>query len=520
MEEREILKVAETDVVQDQLKKKGIANSKVISQIKRFIEGFPFMELSRVCTIGDGIHMFGQRRKDELIKRYLNLHTGIRTVKFVPASGAASRMFRDLVSEYNLLKQNKKADLKKLPATLELVKNLEKFAFSQILEKNLKEQGHDIGELVSDRDYLPILSTLLDENRMNYSNIPKGLVQFHRYGSRSRTAFEEHLVEAISYLFADDGSVSVHFTVPEQFIKEIKNVVDRNKEKYETEKIKITAGYSVQKESTDTIAVDKDNYPVVDNEGKLVFRPGGHGALLENLNEMEADIVFIKNIDNILVEKYLDTVSRYKMMLGGFLLEIQQKVFNFIRRLEDQNHDEDLFSDIKKFLKHYLFTDMDQLLKDKTGEEKVSFFYNFLNRPIRVCGVVKNEGEPGGGPFWVKGDNGFETPQIVESAQVNMDDQKQLSIWESSTHFNPVDIVCGIKDHKGNKFDLMSFVDTKAGIITNKSLEGSEIKALELPGLWNGSMSDWITLFTEVPVKTFSPVKTVFDLLREEHQGN
>ena len=520
MEEREILKVTETDIIQDQLGKKGIGQSEVITQIKRFTKGFPFVELLRPCTIGDGIHVFDQERKNELINKYLDLSSEASTVKFVPASGAASRMFRDLVAEYDLLQEKQKTDKNELPATSELVSNLRKFAFSKTLGTNLEKRGLSLESLINNLDYLHILSTLLDEDKMNYSNIPKGLVEFHSYKTGTRTAFEEHLAEAVSYLSDHDGFVLVHFTVPGEFLEEIKDLVNKNKKYYETKKLKIKADYSVQKESTDTIAVDNSNNPVIDKHGRLVFRPGGHGALLENLNEIDGDMVFIKNIDNVLVKKYLDTVSSYKEMLAGLLIEARDRVFGFIRMLEETRPDNNLIEQIQNFIRNYLFIDIYQTIKDKSDREKVAFLQDFLNRPIRVCGVVRNQGEPGGGPFWVENTDGVETLQIVESAQVDMDDKKQLHIWRSSTHFNPVDIVCWVKDFRGNKFDLASYVDREAGIITNKSLEGRDIKALELPGLWNGSMSDWITLFAEVPVSTFSPVKTVFDLLRKEHQGN
>ncbi len=520
MKSKRLSEVINSKVVKAQLEERGLSVEDVEEQLRRFEKGFPDIELERPCTLGDGILYLDEDSKKSLVQRYNKSLDFVDTVKFVPASGAATRMFRDLISDYDLLRSGRERNPRVLWASKKFVDNIERFAFYDDLVSTLASRGLNIEELIKRSDFFPILDALFSKGGMNYANLPKGLIKFHRYGSEARTAFEEHLPESKSYLIRGSGTVYIHFTVPERFKKQIEDMLNRVVEKYVDEDVDFDISYSVQDPSTDTIAVDMNNFVVVDDQGRLVFRPGGHGALLQNLNSLDADIIFIKNIDNVLVERYIPLVSFHKMVLGGLLINIRDRVHGFLREMEEGNQTEEDIQSMCEFCKKVLFIDFTKCIEGMDVEQAALYMKEKLNRPIRVCGVVKNEGEPGGGPFWVRERDGSLSLQIVESAQVNMDSERQRSIWESSTHFNPVDLACCVRDYTEKKFDLKEFVDSEAGIITRKSLGGMEIKALELPGLWNGSMSGWITVFTEVPLETFSPVKTVFDLLREQHQGS
>jgi hypothetical protein len=342
---------------------------------------------------------------------------------------------------------------------------------------------------------------------------------FHAYDSGSATPFEEHLKEAALYA-KTEGKAHLHFTVSpqhdEMFKDEESKVGPKISEATDTQ---FLISYSNQKPSTDTIAVDMENQPFKNGDGSILFRPGGHGALIENLNEQDADIIFIKNIDNVVVDKNLEKVANSKKMLAGVLRKVQAKAFDYARLLEDNEVSPEKSDEIKSFLERELNVRMPKNYDDLDVGEQLSVLKDKLNRPIRICGMVKNEGEPGGGPFWVKDVEGNISLQIIESAQIDLSDQEQEAILKNSTHFNPVDLVCGVRNHKGEKYDLLDFVDPKQGFITGKTQEGKELKALELPGLWNGAMAFWNTLFVEVPLVTFNPVKTVNDLLKPTHQA-
>ena len=391
--------------------------------------------------------------------------------------------------------------------------NLTKFPFAGLLEEKLKKELENV---VSSGNLEFILNTLLGSDGLGYADIPKGLVPFHSYGEERRTAFSEHFKEALGYIISRD-TVSMHFTISpafaERFVQEEKEAVSL----LSSERVSFDVTYSVQDPQTDTIAVTMDNVPVSDADGSLLRRPAGHGALLKNLNKLSCDCIFVKNIDNVAKEELLPDTVKWKKTLGGVLLSIQKRVFRYTEALSSSWTSEALEQEIISFCREELFMDLSRELSGLSGAGRREFLFRMLHRPIRVCGVVKNVGEPGGGPFWVEGGGG-ESLQIVESAEVDRDSSSQRHIWESSTHFNPVDIVCGVKDFKGKKFNLTGFVDPEAGIITEKTFGTKKIKALELPGLWNGSMSGWITVFVEVPSTTFNPVKTVWDLLKEPHQ--
>ena len=397
----------------------------------------------------------------------------------------------------------------------EFLSNATRFPFAGLLEERL---GERLEKVVSSGDFGSILDTLLGNDGLGYGNIPKGLVPFHNYGEERRTAFCEHFNEAIGYTNSR-GTVSMHFTIPPAFAERFALEEKEAASLLSCEGVSFDVTYSVQDPETDTIAVAMDNTPVTDADGSLLRRPAGHGALLKNLNELSYDCIFVKNIDNVAKEELLPDTVKWKKTLGGVLFSIQKRVFLYTEALSSSWTSEALEREIVSFCREKLFMDFSQELSGLSGAGRREFLFRALHRPIRVCGVVKNVGEPGGGPFWVEGERG-ESLQIVESAEVDQDSSSQRHIWESSTHFNPVDIVCGVKDFRGEKFNLTGFVDPEAGIITEKTLGTKKIKALELPGLWNGSMSGWITVFVEVPSTTFNPVKTVWDLLKEPHQVN
>jgi hypothetical protein len=387
------------------------------------------------------------------------------------------------------------------------------FPFYKIVQSRISGKTSSKDEEV----YL-FVKEMLSEDALNYGFYPKGLLPFHNYGDHTATPFEEHLKEASVYA-KTDGAANLHFTISEQhgemFNTEFSNVKGRVSSATQTS---FDVSYSYQKPSTDTIAVDMDNEPFRMDDGSVLFRPGGHGALIENLNEQDADIIFIKNIDNVTVPRFADKLVNSKKVLAGVLLELQEKAFKYAELLEQENPTADQLEEIKSFLQNELNVRFSEKFAGFNIGQQIEVLKDKINRPIRICGMVKNEGEPGGGPFWIKDRKGNVSLQIIESAQIDTDDDGQSDILQNATHFNPVDIVCGVKDHKGEKYDLMNFVDTKQGFITGKTKEGRELKALELPGLWNGAMAYWNTIFVEVPLQTFSPVKTVNDLLKPAHQ--
>ena len=484
----------ETAKIKSQLKEKELSSQNILDQVVLFTKGMPPVELVKPCTVGDGVISLSDSEIDNFIRTYDENISSVQSSKFVPASGAATRMFKDLLSEYAEMKTG---DNLNGPNTSKLIENLQHFAFASDLNN-------------SNANAKETLENLLFEPGLNYSKIPKGLIKFHKYDDSSRTAFEEHLVEGAQYLGDELGNCTIHFTVPPDYRSDIEEYLESKQYDFQDEDKKFNLEYSIQNPSTDTIAVNTDNTPYVGADGKLVFRPAGHGALIENLDGIDSDYIFIKNIDNVTTEKYLPETVKYKKVIGGYLFSVKKEINKILLDLEDVNIDSKRKDEIITFCKEILGLEI-------TEGISVMELADLLNRPVRVCGVVKNEGEPGGGPFWIK-KSGKLSKQIVESAQVDMEDDNQSSIWGSSTHFNPVDLVCSVRDYRGNKFDLENFIDHDAGIITNKSIDGTDIKALELPGLWNGAMAKWITLFVEVPLITFNPVKTVFDLLRKEHQ--
>lgn len=506
----------------EQLKKQGKNIEKVKDQVRNFVDGFPYMRLVRPATIGDGILQLSEKDLKRAVDYYEDTLGEYRIVKFVPASGAASRMFKDLFSFMNTFNGTSEdigeyEESENFASVRHFFSNLNRFAFYEDLKFALEKDCHSPEELIMSNKHHVILEYLLTEKGLNYGDLPKGLLKFHRYDIEARTPVEEHLVEGALYARTTKGKALLHFTVSpeheERFRSHISEIVEEYKADYH---IDYEIDFTRQKSSTDTIAVDLENNPFVLSNGEILFRPGGHGALIENLNDLDSDIIFIKNIDNVVPDHMKDTTVIYKKALAGTLLSYQEKIHYYLKILEQES------TPTPSFMEEVATFIQDELCEElETGHEIIDardYFMKKLNRPIRVCGMVRNEGEPGGGPFWAKNPDGTVSLQVVESAQVDTEDRDQQQIAGSATHFNPVDLCCGVRDFKGQKFNLTQFVDQQTGFISGKSIEGRELKALELPGLWNGSMSDWITIFVEVPIETFNPVKVVNDLLRPQHQ--
>lgn len=497
------------------MRQSKIRREDVEEQLKYFRKGFPAMDLVRNVTVGDGIRRIEGSEKENFIKLYEDKSTSLSIQKFVPASGAATRMFKALYAYLN----EDQPDLNDHSDVEEFMNGIRNFAFYHDLQKVIDDGGDDIEELLAKDEYKKILHALLDEEGLNYGFLPKGLIKFHSYDDHSRTAAEEHLAEAAEYAVSAGKKVYIHFTVSPQHRSYFDKLMEDVIERYEKENdVSYVITYSEQNPGTNTIAVDFDNEPFRDESGEILYRPGGHGALLENLDRMDGDVVMIKNIDNVVPDHLKKPTVTYKKLLGGVLIDVQQKIHAYLVRLEKEELTHELAAEIASFLKEEVSYVVSESFTELSDREKKSKLAEILHRPIRVCGMVINTGAPGGGPFWVKGKDGSVSLQIVESAQINMEDPLQKKMVEDAGYFNPTDVVCGLKDHRGDSFDLMNYRDNDTGFITEKSLGGKKLKALELPGLWNGSMADWNTIFVEVPADTFNPVKSVNDLLKKAHQ--
>lgn len=482
-----------------QIAKRGSNLDVVKQQIENFKTGFPFMHVIQAATIEAGMIKLTDESKAEYIEIFEKEALKKKLLKFVPASGAASRMFKSLFSAKDEGKADKSVD--------QFFENLKSFAFYPSLAKVCKSTEKQ-----------DILKGLLEADGLDYGSMPKGLLEFHTYGDFTRTSVEEHLVEGALYA-NNKGKVRLHFTVSPEHKKKFKELINSVLKTYEDQyQVKYNITFSEQKPSTDTIAVGMQNEPFRDASGNVLFRPAGHGALLENLNDQDADVIFIKNIDNVVPDHLKAETVIYKKALAGVLLKIQKDIFYYLKRLEKPEVSVYMLNKALRFVRTSLNVEPPKGFRAWSYDDKLAYALSKLNRPLRVCGMVKNVGEPGGGPFWAKNSDESVSLQVVESAQINMGNKKQKEIFENATHFNPVDLICAVKNYKKEKFELLDFRDSKTGFITEKSQSGKSLKAQELPGLWNGAMSDWNTLFVEVPLITFNPVKTVNDLLRKEHQ--
>ena len=466
-------------------------------QFAHFETGFPPAHLMGPATVGDGIVAFADDEIFSLLEMYDSFLDENEIAKFVPASGAASRMFKELYSFLELDNPNERTDY--------FLKNLTRFPFYNDLAAVLRRDGFSLEDEISKNNFKLITQYLLTEKGLGYGLLPKGLLRFHTYPDRVRTAAEEHLVEAALYAKNSDGRCHIHFTVSPNHLDHFKKLIEEVRTHYEEKySVKYDFSFSVQDSGTDTLAADLENKPFHDDNGNLLFRPGGHGALISNLNKIHYDAIVVKNIDNVCPENRINPTVVYKKVLISYLLDLKTKRDFYLKKLEKGGLSDEMKNEIIVFAKSKLLI----------GDADEKNIFSKMNRPIRVCGMVKNEGEPGGGPFWVRQSNGAVTLQIVESSQIDKNNPEQKKIADSATHFNPVDMVCCFKDFKGNFFDLKNYIDENTGFISSKSYGERTLKAMELPGLWNGAMADWITVFVEVPLETFNPVKTVFDLLR------
>lgn len=505
----------------EQFQKLGIDPALVEQQIKNFQQGFPFLKLNRAATINDGIVQLSEEKVDSFVHKFEENLPNVKVVKFVPASGAASRMFKALFSfmtEYKRTEEDyaKFVADKGFQSVYNFMQNIKNFAFyDELQETHRRLFKKDIEQAISDKEYDSVLVALLDKSGMQYGELPKGLLKFHKYPEGPRTPVEEHMVEGAVYGKDKEGVAHLHFTVSPEHRTRFQKLINEVRSKYEQKfKVKFDISFSEQRTATDTVAVDEYNQPFRENDETILFRPAGHGALIFNLNDIDADVIFIKNIDNVVPDRLKEPTFRYKKAIAGVLLHYRDRIFDYIEKL--QGPDADKYADeVEQFLQKEVCTEPGEQ-RGQMGRKE--YLLTKLNRPIRVCGMVKNEGEPGGGPFWAQNPDGTISLQVVESSQVNEEDATQTQIFKQATHFNPVDLVCYVRSHKGGKFNLEMFRDPEAGFISKKSKDGRELRAQELPGLWNGSMSDWNTIFVEVPIVTFNPVKTVNDLLREQHQ--
>jgi hypothetical protein len=507
-----------------QIQDKGITIEEVKAQVARLRDGMSYSNLIAAATINKGIEHYDDAEIKNFVDFYEAKQKDLDIVKFVPASGAATRMFKFLfqfLENFNPSKENLKsyAERNNDDLIVTFFENIEKFPFYNFVLSQAKKSNSNFNDLSEDEKYVQLVKSILDADLLNYSFLPKGLLPFHKYNDEVKTAFEEHLFESTLYA-SSQGQSNLHFTVSEKHHLYFKNELSRVRGALEKKtNTRFNVSFSYQKEATETIALTLKDEVFRKPDGSILFRPAGHGALLENLNDLDYDLIFIKNIDNIVVAERNIEVSNYKKLLAGVLLEAQEEVFSYLNKLDAGNLEETDLKVMALFLRYRLNVPIVSEFEELSHNEKVAYLKQRFNRPIRVCGMVKNQGEPGGGPFWVMDEDGRISLQIVEFAQINFSKKNQQGIVYKATHFNPTDLVCGVKNYKGEKFDLMQFVDREAAFITTKTQNGVDINALELPGLWNGSMAYWNSIFVEVPLETFNPVKTVNDLLKPVHQA-
>ena len=501
--QEDLQQIADRNVTEDQVERQ-------VAQLKR---GTAYVKLIRPATVGDGILRLPPEQIEEMNRTFDEDKEYYQFTKFVPASGAASRMFKDLFSFIDTGEDTKFTEI--------FFAHIHCFAFYNDLNQAVNNlYGTNVDNLLKENRKVEVVKALLLDEGLGYGKLPKALLKFHHYEHCNRLALEEHLVEAARYATDTTGVARLHFTVSTEHEKPFQKAINRLKKDYEQKYgIRYDITYSFQKPSTDTVAIDAEGNLFREKDGRLLFRPGGHGALIENLNDLAQEIVFIKNIDNIVPETRVETTVTYKKVLAGLLFKLQQQTFEYLEILDNGDVTNDELAEMIAFAKENLMIDIPGFVAQYDLYEKIDFLYDRLNRPMRVCGMVKNEGEPGGGPFWVKNMDDEVSLQIIESSQIDHGKADQEAIFKGSTHFNPVDLVCGCWNYKGEAFNLTDFIDPNTGFVSSKSKDGRELKALELPGLWNGAMADWITLFVEVPIETFNPVKTVNDLLKPMHNS-
>ncbi len=510
-------KFSEADL--KQIERLGLSRGDLLRQESLHRKGVEPLSLLRPCTVGDGVRRLTPEEWTDLLSEQQVAQAEGRFQKFVPASGAATRMFADWVAYQKRRDSTGQTSRADDAAIDDFFSSLERFAFypeliSRCVEQGLKlEEGMEVGgrEL--------ILRQILDPQGLNFPALPKGMIPFHLYADHTRNAFEEHLVEAIEYCADARGDCRVHFTVAEEHFQQVKDFLEKATQRFARSQYRFLWDLSLQSPTTHTLAVDLYGQPVRKESGELLFRPGGHGALLKNLQECGGDLVFIKNIDNVAPDRLKGPGYRAKRLLGGLCLRLQGRLFEYLRFLEEAAS-EHLLEDAADFAHREFYLDLEPLERLDDFSQRRQWLVEQLHRPIRVCGVVPYNGEPGGGPFWVADAGESLSLQIVEKSQIRGADAEQIRLFAASTHFNPVDMVCGLRDFRGDCFDLQKFVDASRWFLSKKSYRGEEIAVLERPGLWNGAMAHWLTVFVEIPQESFTPVKTLADLLRPEHQDD
>lgn len=497
-----------------QIESHGLSKSEIERQLQIFKKGIPFAKIVEAASAENGIEVLSENEQQKLVSFFEAKKNQLELLKFVPASGAATRMFKFLhqfLANFNPEQYNIDLFLEDKKDLLTFFNSYEDFAFSDLVFKQLKAKYSDFDSFGKGKRYYLFVQEMLEEDGLDFSHTPKGLVPFHKENDGFITAFGEQLLEA-AYYATSNGISKLHFTVSDEHEEKFKKRFEEIQHSVEKKTgVKFDISYSFQKKETDTIATTLNNEPFLDPNGRLVFRPAGHGALLDNLNEVDADVIFIKNIDNVVSDKYIETITYQKKVLAGKLISLQEEIFKLVEKLQVENPSDELLKEAMIFISEelkvtYISSDKETILET-------------LDRPLRVCGVVENTGAPGGGPFLVEDKSGNESYQIVEMSQIDLKNPEQKLLVDQATHFNPVDLVCGVRNYKGEKYNLLEFSDPDAGFISEKSYQGNPIKALERPGLWNGAMANWNTVFVEVPLITFNPVKTVNDLLSKVHQS-
>ena len=490
------------------LQQRGIPVSQIESQLVRLQQGVPPILLVRPCRLPDGVTQLSLENLSRYQTTFSKALQAQRVSKFIPASGAATRMFKDLLAFIQ--------EQVSTPAVHQAWKHLEDFPFILDLKADLAKKNHSFEQLQQAQNMIPIFQSLLLTPGLGYADLPKALLLFHQYPEGSRTSLEEHVQEAMYYSHNTPKHVNIHLTISPQHEKLINNKLRSIQGAIEKQGKEVDITVSLQKPSTDTIALDSHGQLFRSDDGKILFRPGGHGALLANLNDYQGDIVFISNIDNVVPDYLKGDVVEWRMSLAGYLIELQDKIFHHLHQLESTQPS--IVEKAEAFVRQHFHQQFPSSYDRLDSGERAAWLKKFLHRPIRVCGVVPNTGDPGGGPFWVQHADGSQSRQIVEQAQIDPESESQQALFASATHFNPVDMVCGVQDYQGNPFNLLNFSDLDTSFISHKSYQGRTLKALEWPGLWNGGMADWITLFVEIPRATFNPVKTFLDWLHPHHQ--
>ena len=492
-----------------QINKSGLTPSDVERQMATYRRRSNYLKLNRPCAINDGILSIKKAAMEELIKLYDREAGKFRLLKFVPASGAASRMFAQWFSVMG------KGGFDTPALNQSFLRNFKKYPFYSLLKQN-----KHAAQFLDQKNIQGLLEYVLTGSGLNFGWLPKALIPFHSYqAEEARTALEEHLFEAAHYVRGAGDICHLHFTISQEHKKDVTKKLKAVKPKYENlGRIKYKISSSVQSPATNMLAVDENNMPLRDDRGNLIFRPGGHGSLLTNLQNLDADFIFVKNIDNIVPEKLLKKILPYKKMMGGLALKLQQEIFTILREMENEELNSIQIEKIKYYCSRMLNIVFPTGMPQKSLKIQKKILFSTLNRPLRVCAIVRNEGEPGGAPFWVEERDGNQTVQIIESGHVDKINPDQMAVWSAARYFNPVDLVCCTKNYRGEKFNLDNYVNKDAYLITSKNEKGRSLKALESPGLWNGGMAYWNTVFVELPIIVFNPVKTVDDLLRPEHR--